>query len=305
MILTCLAENGEQVRLVAKGARKPKSSFSPRLELFSCAHVLAARGKSLDIVKEARLLCDNKNIRVSLERSAAASVLCELLARGSCVQVGVAHLFPMTCAALKCLGGCEISQVNTLCAAACLKAFSYLGFQPQFRQCVICGRDVAGVDAGGVNVSGADASSVDVAGASSSSSSSSVASRNSFAISYTDGGVVCQSCFTKCNCVRVSQATLKQARFLLFNTFSDILAQSKTATSEDGASHLANKCDTTSSAVTSKDALKSVMGERNAASSAATSESATDILQLCKAWARAQLGVNLKSMSFLLSLKSQ
>ena len=59
LILTLLAEDGSQLRAVAKGARKPKSSFASRLELFSVADVLCAKGRSLDVVSEARLVEGN------------------------------------------------------------------------------------------------------------------------------------------------------------------------------------------------------------------------------------------------------
>ena len=56
VIVTLLAEDGSQVKAVAKGARKPTSSFASRLELYSVAKILLAEGKNLDIVKEVRLL---------------------------------------------------------------------------------------------------------------------------------------------------------------------------------------------------------------------------------------------------------
>ena len=52
LILSLLAQDGSQIRAVAKGARKPTSQFSSRLELYSQADVLLAQGRSLDIVKE-------------------------------------------------------------------------------------------------------------------------------------------------------------------------------------------------------------------------------------------------------------
>ena len=55
-ICTLLSQDGSQIRAVAKGARKPTSPFTSRLELFSVCDVLFAKGKSLDIIKEARLI---------------------------------------------------------------------------------------------------------------------------------------------------------------------------------------------------------------------------------------------------------
>ena len=46
LILTLLAEDGRQVRAVAKGARKPNSAFSSRLEIFAEVEALMASGKN-------------------------------------------------------------------------------------------------------------------------------------------------------------------------------------------------------------------------------------------------------------------
>ena len=63
LIVTLLAQDGRQVRAVAKGARKPNSSFASRLEIFSEVDLLLVCGKSLDIVKEAKLLNAHIGVR--------------------------------------------------------------------------------------------------------------------------------------------------------------------------------------------------------------------------------------------------
>lgn len=73
VIVTLLAEDGSQVKAVAKGARKPTSSFASRLELYSVAKILVAEGKNLDIVKEVRLLEGNEALRNDFFRSSAIS----------------------------------------------------------------------------------------------------------------------------------------------------------------------------------------------------------------------------------------
>ena len=81
LILTLLAEDGSQMRAVAKGARKPASSFAARLELYSVVDLLVARGRSLDIVKEARLVESNERLRRDIEHAAGAAPMAELLDR--------------------------------------------------------------------------------------------------------------------------------------------------------------------------------------------------------------------------------
>ena len=43
LVVTLLAEDGSQVRAVAKGARKPSSPFAARLELYSVGRRCCAR----------------------------------------------------------------------------------------------------------------------------------------------------------------------------------------------------------------------------------------------------------------------
>ena len=56
LIVTLLAEDGSLVRAVAHGARKPQSPFASRLEPCAVVDVLLARGRSLDVAKEARFV---------------------------------------------------------------------------------------------------------------------------------------------------------------------------------------------------------------------------------------------------------
>ena len=73
LILTLLSEDGSQKRAVAKGARRPKSSFAARTEPFCVIDALCATGRSLDILKEARLVAAHDALRCNLEASAAAA----------------------------------------------------------------------------------------------------------------------------------------------------------------------------------------------------------------------------------------
>ena len=85
LILTLLSEDGSQKRAVAKGARRPKSSFAARTEPFCVIDALCATGRSLDILKEARLVAAHDALRCNLEASAAAAPVAGLAAG----QIGV------------------------------------------------------------------------------------------------------------------------------------------------------------------------------------------------------------------------
>ncbi|MDO4182382.1 MAG: DNA repair protein RecO [Coriobacteriia bacterium] len=191
LILTCLAADGQQLRFVAKGARKPSSSFSSRLELYAVAHVLLARGKSLDICKEARLVQGNTAIRRSLEKATAAAPMAQLLARVSQDGLENPKLYDMTLAALECMEHAPDNKSTLLCAAHLLKTFAFCGLAPSLHVCVGCGSTVA-EEGGGVR------------------------------FSFQEGGVVCASCKAHVPAQEVPQALLQWADLLLHTRFADI-----------------------------------------------------------------------------------
>ena len=75
LILTLLSEDGSQKRAVAKGARRPKSSFAARTEPFCVIDALCATGRSLDILKEARLVAAHDVLRCNLEAAELLKIL--------------------------------------------------------------------------------------------------------------------------------------------------------------------------------------------------------------------------------------
>lgn len=192
LILTLLSSDGSQIRAVAKGARKPKSPFSTRLELHAVSDVLIAQGRSLDIVKEARLVAGHQGIRSSLERAAAAAPILELLWRVTQDGLPVARLFELTCASLDAIEDAPVEAAPRIAAASLLKILAFCGFRPSFSRCVLCGRALefhAGFDV---------------------------------AFSVQEGGVVCADCRTQCETVPIDAATIALARELLASTFQDI-----------------------------------------------------------------------------------
>lgn len=286
LILTMLAEDGSQLRAVAKGARKPSGAFASRLELFCEADVLLVRGKSLDIVKEARLICGNAQVRESLERASAASVMVELLDRATQPDLPSPKLFPMTHAALAALAAADIAHAPAICAAHLLKTFAFAGVRPTLAECSLCGeplaageersaaageRPAAGGSAGATGVAsglaaggqftGEPTGAAGAAPAAAASGRGSAATGRSaapglVAFSVSEGGALCDACATP-DSIRVSSVTLAWARALLSSKFSDIAA-----TEIDQAAIF-------------------------------------DVLRLCQTWGQVHLSAHLRSLTFL------
>ncbi len=221
LILTMLAEDGSQLRAVAKGARKPSGAFASRLELFSEADVLLVRGKSLDIVKEARLVCGNAQVRESIERAACASPMAELLDRATQPDLPSPKLFPLTHTALESLARADVTHAPAICAAHLLKTFAFAGVRPVLGHCSLCGEELAEVVGGAAGATGAAVAGAVPRADGASSQVSSPAAHRPVAFSVAEGGALCASCATP-DAVRVNASTLAWARALLSSKFSDI-----------------------------------------------------------------------------------
>lgn len=140
LILTLLAEDGSQLRAVAKGARRPGARLAPPSELFCESDLLVAQGRSLGIVTEATLLDAHKGLRGSMERVAAASAVAEV-ARLTCYEdVSDGYLYPICSRALRACEQADDQAHLDLCVAAyAFKLLSHAGWRPELGSCIACG----------------------------------------------------------------------------------------------------------------------------------------------------------------------
>lgn len=192
LILTMLAEDGSQLRAVAKGARKPRSSFASRLELFSVADVLCAKGRSLDVVSEARLVESNAGLRGDIEKTAAAAPITELVERTTQPDLACPNLFAMTSTALTTMSESDVPYAPSIAAGHLLKAFAMTGVRPMLATCAACGNPVMPLNDG------------------------------SLAFSPREGGVICSHCRSHTEAGYIDARTAEWSNFLLRSTFSDI-----------------------------------------------------------------------------------
>ena len=192
LIVTLLAEDGSQLRCAAKGARKPTSAFSARLELYSVAEVHCVRGRSLDIVKEARLLESNAAVRSDIERSSCAAAVAEMLDAVSHEGLSDAKLFPMARAAFGKMGEGTPAQALSVAAAELLKTLCVIGFRPSIDCCVRCG---APID---------------------------LSQALKLRLSDIDGGVVCDACAGVSSARLVDANVLSWCQVFIKSTFDDI-----------------------------------------------------------------------------------
>ena len=154
-ILTLLADDGRQLRAVAKGLRKPGGRFGARLEPYAVCDLLLHTGRSLEVVTEAQTVESHSALREDFERSAAASVVADLLDKISVEGQAEPRLFGLASATLDVMSTCDIDVLPILVVAFLLKAMAMHGYRPQLESCACCAAETHGSSAFSVASGGA------------------------------------------------------------------------------------------------------------------------------------------------------
>jgi DNA repair protein RecO (recombination protein O) len=155
LILTLLAADGRQVRAVAKGARKPRSKLGARVEPFSVLDLLLHTGRNLEIVAEAETVETHDGLRADYDRTTAASVVVDVLDKGSVEGQPEPQLFEMALVTLDVMERAPVEPLEAVVLAFLLKSLALHGYRPSLGGCASCGAKLSGplafsVEAGGV-----------------------------------------------------------------------------------------------------------------------------------------------------------
>ncbi|MHB8740446.1 MAG: DNA repair protein RecO [Coriobacteriia bacterium] len=142
LIITFLAEDGCQVRAVAKGARKPGSRLGGRVEPFVVTDLLLHEGRSLDTISDVEIVEAHAGVRTDYDRATAASVLADFLDKISVECQAEDRLFGLACATLDAMETAPLPALTPLVTAFLIKGVAMHGYRPQFATCAMCGSDV-------------------------------------------------------------------------------------------------------------------------------------------------------------------
>lgn len=141
LVLTLLAEDGRQIRAVAKGARKPGSRLAARCEVGCTVDALLARGRTLDVVSQAELKAAPLGAAPGYELLCAAAAVVEVARFCSFEDAEDRFVFPVTQRALEVMAGPALAPRNldVLVAAYVFKLLAHVGYRPDYDACVACG----------------------------------------------------------------------------------------------------------------------------------------------------------------------
>ena len=141
LILTLLGSDGALYKGIAKGARKPGSKFGGRGEPGTVFQALIARGKSLDIITDAKTIESHRVLREDYDATLTLSVVLDLAAAVSQEALAEERFYALTIATLDALtqvlkldrDECATRQhLKVILIAYLLKAAAMQGYRPDF-----------------------------------------------------------------------------------------------------------------------------------------------------------------------------
>ena len=135
-LVTLLTPFHGKVEAIAKGARRPTSTRSGHVELFTRADVLISKGRDIDILTQAELVQPYLGLHEDLTRGAYANYVVELMDRFTYSgEVDSEPLFKLLDATLARL--CDDADLRRVVRHYELQLLDHVGFRPELHECVV------------------------------------------------------------------------------------------------------------------------------------------------------------------------
>ena len=144
-ILTIFTPDRGKLDVIAKGARKPTSTKTGHVELFTRTDMLIHKGRDLDIVAQAEMNRPYMGVREDLVRGAYASYAAELLDRFTGeADEGYEELFALLDETIERL--CVDNDPRLAVRYCEMQLLDLVGFRPELTECVVSREDIQAED---------------------------------------------------------------------------------------------------------------------------------------------------------------
>ena len=149
-IVTLYTQTYGKCKVVAKGARRPKSRLRGHLE--TASHIMAVfykkDGRELHTLSQSEIITAFHDMQFDPERFALINALCELLDRLTPLESESRAIFSLVLESLKVIETARKEKFNALLWFFELRLLGLLGFRPELHSCVGCRGEVGGRGAG-------------------------------------------------------------------------------------------------------------------------------------------------------------
>src|SRR3990170_1476786 len=144
-ILTLFSQRFGKIKVIAKGARDPKSRLAGNLELFSQISIVFYKKESTDLhlLSQVDLIQPLPKIQDDLKRFSYASAVTELLNKLTESEEVHPGLFNLTWETLENINEAPQNKLDNYLWAYVLKLASNLGYRPKLSACISCNKKEA------------------------------------------------------------------------------------------------------------------------------------------------------------------
>lgn len=144
-LLTLLTPENGRVDAIAKGARKPNTTKTGHVELFTRADMLISRGRELDIVTQVVMVEPYLRLREDLQRGAFANYVAELMIRFTGENdEDDAQQFQLLADTFQRL--CDAEDIRLAVRFYEMRLLDLTGFRPELNYCVMSQESVQPVN---------------------------------------------------------------------------------------------------------------------------------------------------------------
>jgi len=145
-IVTLYTKTFGKCKVIAKGARRPKSRLRGHLE--TATHVMVVfykkDGRELHTLSQSELITPFQEMQFDPERFAYLNAICELLDRLTPLEEESGAIYHLLLESLRMMQTIRTGKLDTLLWFFELWLLSCLGFQPELHSCVCCRGEVDG-----------------------------------------------------------------------------------------------------------------------------------------------------------------
>ncbi|NCJ06548.1 DNA repair protein RecO [Synechococcales cyanobacterium C] len=134
-LITLLTPERGLIRVVAPGARKPKSKLGGRTALFVVNELVLAKGRSLDRITQAETLTSYPKLSQTLAKLTVGQYLAEVVLYQALGDQPQGDLFELLCQQLAQLEQVSLQAVPALLIHSLLHLLTWAGIAPQVQAC--------------------------------------------------------------------------------------------------------------------------------------------------------------------------
>lgn len=140
-LLTVITPDYGKLDVLAKGARKPTSTKTGHVELFTVVDMLVNRGRNFSIATQVELTTPYLPLREDLQRGAYASYTAELLDRFTMLgEDDFSTLYVLVTQTFQRL--CDAREIRLATRYYEIRLLDITGFRPELKRCLLSGETI-------------------------------------------------------------------------------------------------------------------------------------------------------------------